>query len=253
MSLVLTYPGEAVRSGDGRRDLVSLVQRRLEDRGFGPLAADGLFGARTRAAVMGFQTHRRLVIDGTVGPTTWAALFDDGGPPAPPAGLRGAVLETAVREVGVREQGPPNRGPRVDEYLRNVGLDPARGSYAWCAAFVYYCFTRAAATLVVNNPCVKTAGVMSHWNRAPAWARIPVERGQPSPDVIRPGVVFVVDHGGGKGHTGLVERITHTSLATIEGNTNSGGSREGDGVYRRFRPLSQINVGFIDYGLAQRP
>lgn len=42
------------------------------------------------------------------------------------------------------------------------------------------------------------------------------------------------------GHTGLVEKISGDFAVTIEGNTNNGGSRDGDGVYRRRRLLSTL-------------
>src|SRR5439155_18370375 len=46
----------------------------------------------------------------------------------------------------------------------------------------------------------------------------------------------------GNGHTGLVEQIAGVRLATIEGNTDLGGSREGIGVFRRTgRTIATIN------------
>jgi peptidoglycan hydrolase-like protein with peptidoglycan-binding domain len=47
---------------------VRVVQRRLH------VTDDGIFGPVTRRAVESFQQHNRLVIDGVVGPQTWAAL-----------------------------------------------------------------------------------------------------------------------------------------------------------------------------------
>jgi len=243
------YPGTPIRFGDDRRELVRAVQQALESAGVGPLALDGVFGSRTRAAVLAFQDRHGLNVDGVVDAATWQRLFVRNGESKQPQ--RGPwatqLLEVAGAEVGTRESGGPNRGPRVDEYLRTVGLDPARGSYPWCAAFVYYCFTRAARLQSRHNPCVKTAGCMDHWRRAPAAARIAIEDVLSAPQVVLPGAIFIVDHGRGKGHTGLVERIAAGMVHTIEGNTDPGGSREGDGVYRRIRPLSTINTGFIDY------
>ena len=67
------------------------------------------------------------------------------------------------------------------------------------------------------------------------------------PTLIRPGAIFIVDHGGGKGHTGIVTKIVDGEIGTIEGNTNQRGSREGDGVYQKVRTIASINVGFVDY------
>ena len=41
----------------------------------GGLVVDGIFGARTRAAVMAFQVKHHLRVDGIVGTQTWAALL----------------------------------------------------------------------------------------------------------------------------------------------------------------------------------
>lgn len=166
------------------------------------------------------------------------------------------ALTVAQSQLGVREHPPgSNRGPEVDEYLKGVGLNPAgngKQGYAWCAAFVYYCYARAAEHLQIANPAVKTAGSLMQWNgaRRRGLRRISAVTAQRAPGVIEPGMVFVMDFGGGKGHTGVVESVDagKGTITTIEGNTNDEGSREGYEVARRVRPIKSINVGFIDYG-----
>ncbi len=54
---------------------VQALQQRLNDLGADPrLVVDGVFGARTEAAVIAFQRTHNLVPDGVVGPRTRAAL-----------------------------------------------------------------------------------------------------------------------------------------------------------------------------------
>ncbi len=150
------------------------------------------------------------------------------------------ALEIAISQIGVRELAR-NRGVEVDNYLTAVGLDPTKGSYPWCAAFVWFCYQQAARSLRVSNPAPKTASVMKMWAKTPFWFRRP----DPSP-----GSVFIIDHGSGRGHTGFVEFVTPTSLVTVEGNTNDRtGSREGDGVYRLTSRKRPDIVGYIDYSL----
>ncbi|HEY4187789.1 MAG TPA: peptidoglycan-binding protein [Polyangia bacterium] len=246
----MAYPGRAVRKGDPRTDVVKQAQQRLDDVGCGPLPVDGIFGDATASSVELFQTRRDLVPDGVVGPITWDALFLE--PPVvsdqAPTPLLKSVLATAATQLGVRETpGKPNRGPQVDEYVRSVGLDPA-GGYSWCQAFVYWCFVQASAALGAANPCVRTAGVLDHWAKSPLGARVYAQAAFDDPGLVRPGAIFIIDHGGGRGHTGLVTQVVSGAVTTIEGNTNQAGSREGDGVYTHTRSIASINVGFIDYG-----
>jgi hypothetical protein len=247
----MAYPGTAVREGDPRTEVVKQVQQRLVAVGCGPLDIDGIFGAATTSSVKLFQTRRSLTVDGVLGPISWDALFGE----APvtvdqaPTPLLQAVLATAASQDGVREtQGKPNRGPQVDQYVSSVGLNP-EGGYSWCQAFVYWCFQRSASDLAVANPCVKTAGVLEHWARSPAAARVYARAALDKLDLVRPGSIFIIDHGDGKGHAGLVRSVVSGSVNTIEGNTNEAGSREGDGVYEKTRAIASITVGFIDYGL----
>ncbi len=56
------------------------------------------------------------------------------------------------------------------------------------------------------------------------------------------------------GHTGIVERVGADSVVhTIEGNTNSAGSREGDGVVRRVLDVGAAEVvGFVRWRIKSR-
>jgi peptidoglycan hydrolase-like protein with peptidoglycan-binding domain len=65
---------DAGRSASGAQsDVVSAVQAKLG------LAADGVYGPRTRAAVRRFQRRNGLMVDGIVGPQTLGALGISGG------------------------------------------------------------------------------------------------------------------------------------------------------------------------------
>jgi hypothetical protein len=143
-----------------------------------------------------------------------------------------------------------NRGPEVDEYIRCAGLDPQLGSYAWCMCFVYWCFAQAAQQSGKDNPCIKTAGVRDHWNKAKrnGIQVLPLARAMQDISLVKPGQLFCLGFKGVTGHIGLVEKVEGGILTTIEGNTNDGGSREGIGVFRRKgRTIASINLGFIDY------
>ncbi|NEP86048.1 MAG: peptidoglycan-binding protein [Okeania sp. SIO2C2] len=54
---------------------VTLVQRLLNNAGYGSLVEDGIFGVRTDTAVKQFQKDRNLIVDGIVGSQTWGALL----------------------------------------------------------------------------------------------------------------------------------------------------------------------------------
>lgn len=54
---------------------VSMLQRILDDYGYNPGDDDRDFGTKTEKAVKQFQTDFSLVVDGVVGPQTWAMLW----------------------------------------------------------------------------------------------------------------------------------------------------------------------------------
>lgn len=138
--------------------------------------------------------------------------------------LTEAAIEIAQSQLHVREQGPlPNRGPEVDDYLRSVGIDPKTGSFSWCAAFAHWCFEHAAVNLGQRNPFPKTGGALHVWQLAEPICR------DTNP---RPGLVYVLDHGRGQGHVGIVIGVAPDGTPSeISGNTfDVGGGREGNAV-----------------------
>lgn len=255
------YPGHYLALGGKDRAAIRLLQQRLNQVGCGPITENGVFNSQTKAAVQLFQARsvdaqgQALKIDGVIGPLTWTTLFGSQALPSiaaiPLSPLVERTLGIAAAEVGIMEVPPgSNRGPRVDEYLKSVGLDPSEGSYAWCAAFVYWSFQKASTQLGGGNPCVRTAGVLDHWDKAGKTGATRMTPSEVADDfsLLKPGLLFVISTGGGKGHMGIVEDFRNDRLITIEGNTNLPGDREGVGVFRRTsRKLSDINKGFISY------
>ncbi len=253
----MNYPKRIIERGEADKDIVKAIQDQLNFKGCGPIEVDGDFGYITLRAVKLFQSRHSdnkgnpLVTDGRIGPVTWDILFSIAKPVVlvPQTTLLKKVLEIANSQIGVVEKPPhSNRGPEVDAYLKSVGLNPSAGNYPWCAAFVYWCFDKAAKEIGETNPAIKTAGVLDHWNRTKG-TKIPVAEATANPGKIKPGAIFIMDFGKGQGHTGIVESIGNGYITTIEGNTNNDNSREGYGVFKLTnRKINSIKKGFIIYG-----
>jgi hypothetical protein len=253
----MIYPNRVVKKGEKDAEIVKAIQQKLNGNNCGPIDEDGDFGKNTESAVKLFQTRNTdiagnsLVADGQIGAITWAVLFGDRqvkNETEVKSPLLAAALMKAITQINVVEQPRgSNRGPEVDGFLRSVGLNPAEGNYSWCAAFVYWCFKEAASAINVSNPVIRTAGVLDHWNRAKC-TRITKALAISEPDQVAPGSIFIIDHGGGLGHTGIVESVNGGNLVTVEGNTNNGLSREGYGVFRLTRrKITDVTKGFLIY------
>lgn len=163
--------------------------------------------------------------------------------------LAATALEIAQTQVGQQEEPVgSNSGPMVNEYLRSVGLNPG---YAWCQAFVYWCYETAAKKLGVANPIARTAGVHDCWNRLTAEAtatKISKADAQKCPEKVSSGDQVILLFGKNEGHTGIVEKTDGQLVHTIEGNSNNNGSREGYEVVRHIRSLQDKSIaGFIKY------
>jgi hypothetical protein len=128
----------------------------------------------------------------------------------------GTVIGIAEKELGVRELTGKNDGPRVEIYLRYVGL---KKGHAWCAAFLSWVYGQAGYALP-----------KSAWSPELFPARR--LRKDPAPALVL-GIYFPALKR--IAHVGLVTELQHDWVHSIEGNTNPEGSREGEGVYRRLR------------------
>src|SRR5207302_9458251 len=93
-----------LREGDAGPG-VAEIQTRLKAKGFNPGPADGVFGPKTRAAVIAFQRAARLVVAGIVGPQTLAALRAcPRPPPAKRRSSRHLESERSQSKVSGRER-----------------------------------------------------------------------------------------------------------------------------------------------------
>jgi peptidoglycan hydrolase-like protein with peptidoglycan-binding domain len=88
------------------------LQTALKAAGFDPGPLDGVFGPRTEAAVIAFQKSKNLLVDGVVGPQTWAALGVIC--PSPPANM--------CPTLNLGSTGPAVR--RLQQLLTTAGFNP---------------------------------------------------------------------------------------------------------------------------------
>ncbi len=149
------------------------------------------------------------------------------------------AVANAFRDVGVRETGGNNRGTRVEQYQRRAGGKPGQ---SWCYAALYTWFDDAARSMLIPNPLKKTMSVHTGWNHIISVQGVRVLKAP-----VR-GCLLFHDSGHGHGHVGI---CTDTSVpawrcASIEGNTNKAGSREGDEVAEQHRSIDYWSLGMVD-------
>ena len=154
------------------------------------------------------------MVDAFTALATWPGKMD---------GLATAALEVAIELIGQGEQGGDNRGPFVE-----MLIEPARPPQNWCAAFVGFCYQRAAARLNIPLPFQRSLGAKRLGRNVGAVGRVFTD-----PALARPGDLMVF-HRGAKGswmgHVAMVERLGPREMAplsppsppcvhTIEGNS----------------------------------
>ena len=211
------------------------------------------------AAVRTLQAQHGLPADGKLGPSTLAALTI----PAAPINITEAALAliataTAEANKGVREVGK-NAGPDVEKYLHCLGM--TKGS-PWCAAFVSWCVMTSRGLAKPPKWCSGSAVSLFQMSRNSKTCVYVVPTEMEYQAKVKPGYIWsraqdataaAAARKGSwcQGHTGIVVAVDATGFHTIEGNTNSAGSREGDGVYRKLHKWSDAEligktVGWFD-------
>lgn len=134
---------------------------------------------------------------------------------------RNTLIKIATSQLGIREATGNNDGTQVEAYLKATNL--LKGN-PWCAAFVSWVFKQAG----LAQP--RTA-----WSPT----LFPLVRQTLTP---QPADVLGIYSNELKriAHAGLVEGRQNNWIISIEGNTNNDGSREGNGVYRKWRHIRTI-------------
>ena len=249
----MNYPNRIIEAGETNKTIVKAIQQKLNGAGLGPLEVIGIYGTKTVNAMKLFQaTHRDqngqpLEIDGKAGSLTWHTLFGSDTVTVTENtsnALLGETIKIAHSQIAVMEEPPgSNRGKKVEAYQASVGINP--GDF-WCAAFVYWCFQKAADSLGRKNPVLKTGNCMAHWKNTPGKKILGADAVN-KPSLIKPGHIFIINTGGLHGHTGLIEKVDGGFIHTIEGTTNPSGSSNGIGVFKNTRKIVKINRGFIEY------
>jgi hypothetical protein len=253
---VTLYPGHIIKTGEPDASLVRAIVAQLRALGVATTSPDGVYDDAVASAVKAFQSQhvdpamRPLTADGQIGPLTWGALF--GTPPsnAIAQGLAGAALKKAEAEIGVMEDPPgSNSGPMVDKFLASAGAGPGD---SWCMAFVHWCFEQAAHDLGAPNIFPRTAGCLDAWAKVSAASPqrvVTAAAAKTDPSLVKPGFVFILDHGHGHGHTGFVSATAGGALRTVEGNSNDNGSANGVGVFAlNRRSVMEADLkGFLDF------
>jgi len=102
---------DILRIGD-RGELVKVIQQRLKDLGYSVGWVDGIYGSRTRAAVLAFQAENKLTVDGIVGPETRSAMNAEDAAPMP-LGDRAEETAEDLREKGSRTIEATDKGKTV--------------------------------------------------------------------------------------------------------------------------------------------
>jgi hypothetical protein len=144
------------------------------------------------------------------------------------------LAKVAESQIGVRET-KTNGGRRIEEYQRATWLPV--GPWPWCAAFVCWCVKEFVGGEKVTFPLPTTPGA---WDFEKWCLSVDnsVKLHKPHRNKIERGDIVVFSFS----HIGIATSDIDADgmVATVEGNTNSAGSREGDGVYRKNRHSSKI-------------
>ncbi|SDN17799.1 hypothetical protein SAMN05421813_1632 [Daejeonella rubra] len=176
------------------------------------------------------------------------------------------VRQIYTSQIGIREK-HSNSGAEVEKYLRYVNLPKGN---PWCAAFVCWVFGQAN----VENPRTGWSPDLFKGSKV-IWDKVesrklkakslsgesgnmrqdpiaigsrkyayPTSQTTDNRQQVTPGTgdIFGIYFPDKKriAHIGFIDQWQEDWVITVEGNTNMEGSREGDGVYRKRRPVKSI-------------
>ena len=205
-----------------------------------PLVLDGVKGPATNAAIKLFRERKGLdasaLIDRALEDTLSLPISEATRPVDPHgATYSQVVIHTAERHLNQhpREVGDDNCGPWVRLYMH--GRDGS--AFPWCAGFATSMLDQAARDLSRQSPVTYTWSCNSLASDAKAKGLLFTDASK-----VAAGDLFLVPKGGGLyQHVGLVEDPQPDHFVSIEGNSNTNGSRNGFEVTRAFRVYKNLD------------
>ena len=150
----------------------------------------------------------------------------------------GLVTGIAASQLGVRESPIGSNRVMYNTWAVNEGYFPSSFLTAqWCAIFVSWVFAQAGLAGIDSSRVLVPVHAWCPSGLAYFQAKGRVTQGH-SP---KAGDIFYKKYSGSSvvGHVGIVERVnSNGTISTIEGNTNTGGSSTGIGVFRLNRKIN---------------
>lgn len=145
------------------------------------------------------------------------------------------VLSIAKAEIGYHEGRAGTTWTNHQKYSPEVpGLEWSQNQ-AWCATFVSWCALKAGVAALF--PRTASTDTAAHWYKArKRWSEYPAV-----------GAQGFLGTNGDMHHTFLVTGYDDTYVYTVEGNTNTNGSPQGDGVYALKRPRRSTSIAGYGY------
>lgn len=159
------------------------------------------------------------------------------------------LMIEAQRWLGIQEIGGNNRGQVIRMFQRTIGKAQ---NEPWCMSFVQYCccmvdtvYAILQERQVITHQLYPSELCSRVWERTSKSCRL---------EAPEPGCVVIWQyHATSAGHTGIVTHVDKSIITTVEGNTGDLTKRvvrEGDGVFRKRRPLKTIGrmeiIGFLN-------
>jgi hypothetical protein len=138
---------------------------------------------------------------------------------------RKKLIDIAESQLGIKEKTGNNDGTQIEGYLKTVNL--GKGN-PYCAAYISWIFWKAG----YDQP-------RTGWSPAlfPSSRLVNEASG-----TYLPGNLIAIYFPSLKriAHVGMIAYRKNDWIISLEANTNLEGSREGDGVYKKRRPLRTI-------------
>lgn len=221
------------------------------------VSVDGDFGPATEKAVKNFQRIKGLPQSGIVNAAVFSKLsapmqnaFETRGKSTD---LRKLIVEIANIHLSnnpfeLAIQNKANSGPWVRAYMDGHEGD----DWFWCMGFVQSIVDQACSQLNKDfrslMPLTYSCDTIgSKGLELKLLSRYTTIRNKPG--LVKPGDIFLLQKSSFDWtHTGIVTAVDNDTFETIEGNTNMGGSRNGNAVFKRVRNfrLAKLDVFSIE-------